>query len=47
MTFFKKRSFLVCAAIGEGCVLALTALQKRLSPLVMEAPAADQGEVQP
>ncbi len=26
MTFFKKRSFLVCAAIGEGCVLALTAL---------------------
>ena len=26
MTFFKKRSFLICAAVGEGCALALTAL---------------------
>ena len=26
MTFFKKRSFPVSAAVGEGCALALTAL---------------------
>ena len=26
MSFFKKRSFAVCAAVGEGCALVLTAL---------------------
>ena len=26
MSFLKKRSFALCAAIGEGCALALTAL---------------------
>lgn len=26
MMIFKKRSFIVCAAIGEGCALVLTAL---------------------